>query len=77
MAFTPTIFIEEVSKPLCKVPQIMRGSQATDNGLYLFTEEEKTEFVKKDPDTEKYFKQFMMGREFINNTNLPPRNLSI
>ena len=63
----PTIFIEEVSKPLCKVPQIMRGSQATDNGLYLFTEEEKTEFVKKDPDTEKYFKQFMMGREFINN----------
>ncbi|MCR5319407.1 MAG: N-6 DNA methylase [Treponema sp.] len=63
----PTIFIEEVSKPLCPVPQIMRGSQATDDGLYLFTEEEKDEFIKNNPNTEKYFKQFMMGREFINN----------
>ena len=63
----PTIFIEETSKPLCKVPQIMRGSQATDDGLYLFTKEEKDEFIKNNPNTEKYFKQFMMGREFINN----------
>ena len=63
----PTIFIEEVSKPLCKVPPIVRGSQATDDGLYLFSEEEKTEFIKANPGTDKYFKQFMMGREFINN----------
>ena len=63
----PTIFIEEVSKPLCDVPAIMRGSQATDDGYYLFTEEEKTDFIKKDPNTEQYFRRFMMGREFINN----------
>ena len=63
----PSIFIEEVSKPLCDVPQIVRGSQATDNGYYLFTEEEKEDFIKKNPGTEPFFKQFMMGREFINN----------
>ncbi|MCR5081353.1 MAG: methylase [Treponema sp.] len=63
----PTIFIEEVSKPLCNVPAIVRGSQATDDGYYLFTEEEKNDFIKRDPNTELYFKQFMMGKEFINN----------
>ena len=63
----PTIIIEERSQPICNVPAIVRGSQATDNGLYLFTSEEKQEFVKHEPQSEKYFKRFMMGREFINN----------
>ena len=63
----PSIIIEECSHPICNVPAIVRGSQATDNGLYLFTPEEKTEFIKKEPQSEKYFKRFMMGREFINN----------
>lgn len=63
----PTIIIEERSRPLCDVPAIVRGSQATDNGFYLFTPEEKEEFVKSEPQSEKYFKRFMMGREFINN----------
>lgn len=63
----PTIIIEERSRPICDVPSIVRGSQATDNGYYLFTPEEKDEFVKKEPQSEKYFRRFMMGREFINN----------
>lgn len=63
----PTIIIEERSRPLCNVPAIVRGSQATDNGFYLFTAEEKEEFIRKEPQSEKYFKRFMMGREFINN----------
>ncbi|MBQ7874741.1 MAG: class I SAM-dependent DNA methyltransferase [Oscillospiraceae bacterium] len=63
----PTVLIEEHSSPLCNVQPIVRGSQATDDGLYLFTSEEKNEFVKKEPVSEKYFKKFMMGREFINN----------
>lgn len=63
----PTIIIEERSQPICNVPAIVRGSQATDNGLYLFTSEEKQEFLKHEPQSEKYFKRFMMGREFINN----------
>ena len=63
----PTVIIKESTKPLCDVPSIVRGSQATDNGLYLFTEAEKNAFVKEEPKSEKYFKQFMMGKEFINN----------
>ncbi len=63
----PIVTIVERSKPLCDVPSIVRGSQATDNGNYLFTTEEKNDFVRKEPQSERYFKRFMMGREFINN----------
>ncbi|SFY12759.1 DNA methyltransferase [Ruminococcus sp. XPD3002] len=63
----PVVVIEERSKPLCDVPAIVRGSQATDDGYYLFTPEEKNAFVAKEPQSEKFFKRFMMGREFINN----------
>ena len=63
----PVVVVEEQNKPLCAVPAIVRGSQATDDGNYLFTPEEKKDFLKKEPQAEKYFKRFMMGREFINN----------
>ena len=63
----PTIIIEERNAPLSDVPAIVRGSQATDNGYYLFTTEEKNDFIKLEPDSEKYFRRFMMGKEFINN----------
>lgn len=63
----PVVIIEERSKPLYEVPAIVRGSQATDDGYYLFTPEEKKVFLAKEPQAEKYFKRFMMGKEFINN----------
>ncbi|MCM1315600.1 MAG: N-6 DNA methylase [Alistipes senegalensis] len=63
----PDIIVEERSKPICDVPAIVRGSQATDNGFYLFTPEEKVDFIHKEPQSEKYFRRFMMGKEFINN----------
>ena len=63
----PSIIIEEEARPLCDVPQIVRGSQATDDGNYLFTQEERDEFLRGDPEAARYFKRFMMGREFINN----------
>ena len=63
----PSLLVEESSRPLCDVPPIVRGSQATDDGLYLFTEEERDDFLRSDPEAACYFKRFMMGREFINN----------
>lgn len=63
----PTVIIEERSTPLFNVPPIVRGSQATDDGQYLFTRAEKDEFIAKEPESQKYFRRFMMGKEFINN----------
>lgn len=63
----PTVIIEERSIPLYDVPPIVRGSQATDNGYYLFDKKEHDEFIKAEPQSAKYFKRFMMGKEFLNN----------
>ncbi len=50
------IFIESRNKPIYNVPEISMGNQPIDNGNYLFTQEEKDEFIKKEPKSEKYFK---------------------
>ena len=61
------IFIEKKSKPICNVPLMQCGSRANDRGLLLFSETEKTEFIRKEPKSEKYFKQVIGAQEFINN----------
>lgn len=60
------IFIESRNKPLCNVPQIGIGNKPIDGGNYLFTEEEKNEFIKKEPQSEKWFKLWYGSQEFIN-----------
>ncbi len=60
------IFVESRNKPLCDVPEIGIGNKPIDDGNYLFTEEEKAEFLKKEPAAEKYFRPFYGAYEFIN-----------
>ena len=61
------IFIESRSESLCKVPEIAKGFQATDNGFLLLKQAEKDELIKKDSKTEKWIRKYSMGVEFINN----------
>ncbi len=60
------IFVESRSTPLCEIPQIGIGNQPIDGGFYLFKDEEKDAFVKKEPASEKYFKRWYGSDEFIN-----------
>ena len=60
------VFIENRSTPLCNVPSIAMGNQPIDDGNYLFSLEEKAEFVKKEPLSEKWFKPWYGAQEFIN-----------
>lgn len=62
----PNIFIESRSKPLCDVPEIGIGNKPIDGGNYLFTEEEMQEFIKAEPKSAPYFKQWYGSQEFIN-----------
>lgn len=48
------IFIERQAKPLCDVPEVSMGSQPIDDGNLLMTIEEKLEYVKKEPQGEKF-----------------------
>ena len=59
-------FIEKRSKPLCNVTKMQTGSRANDQGKLLFSEDEKNEFIQKEPLSEKYFRQVMGAKEFIN-----------
>ncbi len=63
------IFVDSRQKPLCPVPEIGIGNKPIDNGNYLFTEEEKDAFVKKEPRAEKYFRKWLGSDEFINRYN--------
>lgn len=61
------VFIESRNKPICAIPEIGIGNQPIDGGHYLFTAEEKTEFINKEPASEKWFKPWYGAQEFIDN----------
>jgi len=60
------VFIARKNKPICNVPQMFKGSQPTDGGNLLFSEEEKTEFLLKEPNAAKFIKPLISAHEFIN-----------
>lgn len=60
------VFIESRNLPICNVAEIGIGNKPIDGGFYLFTEEEKQEFIKKEPASEKYFRKWLGSKEFIN-----------
>ena len=61
------IFVENKNTPICNnVPNARSGNKPIDDGNYLFTEEEKNEFIKKEPQSEKWFRPWIGAHEFIN-----------
>lgn len=60
------IFLPVRDIPICKVPQMFKGSQPTDGGNLLFDEAEYVEFIKMEPKSKKFIKPFISADEFIN-----------
>lgn len=54
------------SKPICDVPEIGIGNKPIDDGNYLFTTEEKAEFLKLEPGARKFFRRWLGADEFLN-----------
>ncbi len=63
---SPDVFIESRTKPICDVPPIGIGNKPIDGGFYLFSEEERDEFIRKEPASERWFRPFYGSFEFIN-----------
>lgn len=63
----PTQFITAHSDPICNVPKMRFGSMPRDGGGFVITPEERQEFIKKEPITEKWIKPYIGAVEFINN----------
>ena len=62
-------FVNKRRMPISNVPEMIKGSMPNDGGYYLFSQEEKTQFISKEPKSEKYFRKFIGGYEFLNNVN--------
>ena len=61
----PDVFIESRFAPICDVPWIGIGNKPIDGGNYLFTEEQKEEFIRIEPKSAQYFKPWYGSEEFI------------
>ena len=61
----PDVFVSSRQHPLFQVPEIGIGNKPIDGGHYLFTEEERMEFVKNEPLSASYFRPFLGATEFL------------
>ena len=61
----PDVFISERKKPLCPVPEGRIGNQPIDDGNYLFTHQEKAEFLKLEPQAAPYFQRWFGSEELL------------
>ncbi len=62
----PDVFVESRHNPLCNVPEMKSGGKPVEGGHLIFTDEEKRDFLKKEPKAESYFRPFMGSDDFIN-----------
>lgn len=62
----PNIIVGKRNKPLCDVPCMISGGKPVEGGYLIFTDDEKQQFLKREPLAEKYFRPFTNGESFIN-----------
>ena len=60
------LVVEETNQPLCDVPRLVIGSKPIDEGQYIFTDEERAEFIKGEHTAAKYLHPYVGSVEFIN-----------
>lgn len=62
----PDVVLDNRRTPICPVPEIGIGNKPIDGGHYLFTDDEKAEFLRREPQAEKWFRRWLGADEFIN-----------
>ncbi|WP_419764642.1 MAG: class I SAM-dependent DNA methyltransferase [Arcobacter sp.] len=63
------ILIDKSEKSISNFPEMNFGNMPADGGTLLFTEEEKIDFLSKEPNAKKYIKPLLSAHEFINGKN--------
>jgi type I restriction-modification system DNA methylase subunit len=61
------ILLENRNKNPFNAPEMMYGSKPTDGGHYLFSDDEKFEFLNREPQASKFVKPFIGAHEFLHN----------
>ncbi len=60
------LVVEETSQPLCGQPDLVIGSKPIDDGNFIFTAEERSEFIKREAKAKKFLHPFIGSEEFLN-----------
>lgn len=60
------IFIQRRQNPICNVPEMNFGNMPADGGEFLFTEDEKSQFLAQEPAALPFFKEIISAHEFLN-----------
>ena len=63
----PLVFFDRRNKQISNQMLMSKGSQPTDGGNLLLSNEEYQELIEKEPITEKYLRPFIGSQEFLNN----------
>lgn len=63
------VFVEAASRPLCNVPKIIAGNKPVDGDFLKIEKEDYADFIKKEPNAQKYIKRLIGSYEFINNVD--------
>ena len=60
------LLITKCSNPICKVPKMSFGNMPLDGGNLLLSDDDKNEFILKEPKAEKFIKPLISAYEFLN-----------
>ncbi|MCC6690248.1 MAG: class I SAM-dependent DNA methyltransferase, partial [Bacteroidia bacterium] len=60
------LLINKSSNPICKVPKMSFGNMPLDGGHLLLSDEEKKDFLLKEPRAKKFIKPLISAYEFLN-----------
>ena len=63
----PNVFVQSRNKPVCDIPSMTTGNRPADGGHLIIENDEIDEFLKKEPQAQKYIKNLLGSEEFINN----------
>lgn len=62
----PNVLIGKRTKPISKLPPMSFGNMPLDGGHLLLSEEEREEFLQKEPNAEKFILPLISAYEFLN-----------
>lgn len=64
----PNVLIESHGgTPLCNIPKMTKGNQPTDDGNFIFSEDEYNDFVAKYPKDAHLLHRYVGAKDFLNN----------
>ena len=62
----PHLVVREESSPINRMRRLKTGVQMIDNGILTFRQDEYEEFVAREPGSQKFFRKYIGGEEYIN-----------